>query len=174
MGMINKKFIGKYSDRYQYGDLSSEKAIFDNIKQYKEFLDENILYQIASWKSPRSKNKIKNNTKTFIKEVTEKAFSSKDERFIIEALTLLQGVQYAVASAILFFRFPAKYTIIDFRAWWTLKEACLLEEDFPGKIEFKHWEQYLRACRDISKKEKCSLRELDKALWQYSKENQRA
>jgi len=170
--MIYKNFIEKYSNRYQYGDLSSEKAIFDSIKQYKEFLDVKILYQIVSWKSPRSKNKVKNNTKTFIKEVTEKSFSSKDERFIIEALTLLQGVKYAVASAILFFRYPTKYTIIDYRAWWTLQKAGYIKEKFPGVIRYKHWEKYLNICRKISGNEGCTLRKLDKALWQYSKENQ--
>ena len=104
---------------------------------------------------------------------------SKNERFKIEVLTMLDGVGYRVASTILHFRFPDDYTIMDWRAWESLQDKKITRDESAGyklepkyniKDDFEHWMTYLAVCRNICKREKCSLRELDKALWQYSKE----
>ncbi len=59
-----------------------------------------------------------------------------------------------------------KYPIIDFRALWSL------QVNVPNKYTFEFWRKYVQYCRKIARENHVDLRILDKALWQYSKENQ--
>jgi hypothetical protein len=43
----------------------------------------------------------------------------------------------------------------------------------PKKYDFEFWWAYVQFCRQLSKKCVVSMRVLDRALWQYSKEIQR-
>jgi hypothetical protein len=44
--------------------------------------------------------------------------------------------------------------------------------DVPKKYDFKFWSAYTEACRKLSDETGVSMRTLDRALWQFSKENQ--
>jgi len=184
--MIDKSFINKYSIRYQYryhlakSGENLEAEIRRAMRKRPRRIDVHLLYKIVAWKAPRIKARVKLNEERLVKEITGISFSTKNERLRIEILTLLEGVSYRVASTVLHFRFPNKYTIMDFRAWESLqdsrltrgeKEGCKFSKRYKIADDFEHWTNYLQVCRRISKREKCSLRELDKALWQYSKED---
>jgi hypothetical protein len=78
------------------------------------------LERLAKWKSPRSAGHIKTNSDSYIKEITRFAFSVSTERATIEALTLLDGVQWPTASVILHFFHRDRYPILDYRALWSV------------------------------------------------------
>jgi hypothetical protein len=61
---------------------------------------------------------------------------------------------------------PKRYTILDFRALFSLG----VERSF-NSVGF--YLAYLAACRRIAAEAGVDLRTLDRALWQYSKENQK-
>ena len=95
------------------------------------------------------------------------ALSTQEERTKIEILTLLNGVNWPSASVILHFFHNDLYPILDFRALWSLGI-----EKVPAQYTFVFWWKYVSYCRKLSLKHNIDMRILDKALWQYSKENQ--
>lgn len=125
--MIDRTFIKNYSKKYQYryhlakSGENLEEEIRRTMRKRPRRIDVNLLYKIVAWKAPRIKARVKLNDARLVKEITGISFSTKNERFRIEILTLLNGVSYRVASTILHFRFPDKYTIMDFRAWESLQ-----------------------------------------------------
>jgi hypothetical protein len=74
--------------------------------------------------------------------------------------------KFTIASAIMTAVDPSRYTILDFRALFSLG----VERSF-NSVGF--YLAYLTACRRIASTAGVDLRTLDRALWQYSKENQK-
>ena len=72
------------------------------------------------------------------------------------------------ASTLLYFAFPDDYPILDVRALESL--GVRPRSTYP--VSF--WLEYLDACRKLARRAGVTLRTLDKALWQYSKELSRA
>ena len=168
---INLRFrieeINKYSRRYEYKIKDDE--ILDSIEIIKKrrYLKKNELYNLAYWKAPRSSGNIQKNDEMYIKEITKFALKSNNERARIESLTLLDGVSWPTASVILHFYHDEPYPILDFRAIWSVSL------ELPSKNNFEFWWNYVKYCRELAEKAKVDMRTLDKALWQYSKENQK-
>jgi hypothetical protein len=44
--------------------------------------------------------------------------------------------------------------------------------DVPSQYNFDFWWEYVEFCRELADTNNVSMRTLDQALWQYSKENQ--
>lgn len=124
--------------------------------------------QMCAWKSPRIKSRCKTNSEDYIKEVTAVALSSSNEQLRIQVLTLLFGVNWPTASVILHFCSKEPYPILDFRALWSLSI------NKPPLYNFQFWWAYTEFCRALAKSHSLTMRELDKALWQYSKSHQNA
>jgi hypothetical protein len=124
------------------------------------------LQVVAEWKSPRSAGHVQKNSSTFVEEVTGFALAARGERTRIESLRLLSGVSWPTASVILHFFHAAPYPIIDFRALYSVSM------EMPSQYSFNFWWSYVDYCRKLAARSKLSMRDLDKALWQYSKENQ--
>lgn len=130
------------------------------------------LKAVCLWKAPRASGHADKNTTGEVREITQVAFAAKCERVRIEALRLLHGVNYPTASVILHFFHREAYPIVDFRALWSLRIPQ------PPQYTFEFWWDYVNTCRRLFAKAQSrfpslTLRELDRALWQYSKENQR-
>ncbi|MBL7817621.1 MAG: hypothetical protein JNL70_21625 [Saprospiraceae bacterium] len=160
---FNRESLINLAGRFSYSKSDPE------IKRVG-FLTKEQFLEIAEWKSWRPKKWYQKNEAEFIEEVTKASFSATTERFRIESLTLLSGVDYPVASAILHFGCdPLKYPIIDFRTLWSLYSI----ENTQIKYGFDFWDKYRNDCLMLSTKYSLSIRELDKALWQYSSENQK-
>ncbi len=123
--------------------------------------------QICSWKSPRTKRYTKSNSAELVKFTTRLAYSSPCEQLRIEVLTLLKGVSWPVASALLHWGYQNKYPILDFRALWSLGF------DEPPTYNFEFWKAYRDHCTNLAQELGLSIRELDRALWMYSKDNQK-
>lgn len=102
-----------------------------------------------------------------MREITRFALKARSEKARIESLMILKGVSWPVASVILHFAFPDKYPILDFRAIWSLGW------EQQRQYNFDFWQKYVKELKKLAKKYRVSLRKLDKALWEYSKENQK-
>lgn len=69
-------------------------------------------------------------------------------------------------SVILHLYYREQYPILDFRALWSLSV------DVPGTYKFSFWWSYVEYCRGLAERTGFDMRTLDRALWQYSRENQ--
>ena len=121
---------------------------------------------LARWKSPRSEKRYAANSDDFVREVTRVALSTSSEQLRIEVLTLLNGVGWPTASTILHFSHREPYPILDFRALWSLGY------DVVPPYTFEFWLGYTTYTRAEAERYGLTMRELDKALWQFSKEHQ--
>jgi hypothetical protein len=120
---------------------------------------------IVCWKSPRRAALIDDNTDAELAKALRFAADIRtSEKPAVEILDGLRGVGVPVASAILTTIHPTKYTVIDFRALESLGVS-----KWDGSVNY--YLNYLRACSALAVKHKVTLRTLDRALWQWSKEN---
>ncbi len=157
--------IMHYAESYNYTDDNYVKNIGEKAKA-NGYLNRDDFLSLCYWKTPRSKNKCRLNSEDYIQEITQVAFSTNKDKLSIEILTLLNGVGWPTASAILHFCHTKKYPILDFRALYSLGVQV------PKQYDYEFWRQYTQECRTISENLKIDMRTLDRALWQYSKENQ--
>lgn len=119
---------------------------------------------VCAWKTARSRSKVATNTESAVVKATRQALSAADEATRMSALLELEGVGVPTASTLLYFAFPDDYPILDVRALESL--GVKPRSQYP--VSF--WLQYLTACRELARRRDVSIRTLDKALWQYSKE----
>ena len=158
--------IQDIASRYEY-QLSEEEltALRPNVLE-RGHLIKPELQKITYWKAPRSSGHTAKNPDDYVVEITSFAFSAKFERSRIEILTLLYGVSWPTASVILHFFHPDPYPIIDYRALWSMRLEA------PSYYHFDFWWTYVEFCRKLASRNGIDMRTLDRALWQYSKENQ--
>jgi len=119
---------------------------------------------LCAWKTPRSRPKIASNSDRNVVDATARAFATADEAARIGALLALNGVGVPTASTLLYFAFPDEYPILDVRALDSL--GVKSRSSYP--VSF--WLAYLEVCRSLARRSGVSLRTLDMALWQRSKE----
>jgi hypothetical protein len=119
---------------------------------------------VCAFKTARSTPKVALNTAAAVRVATGRALADPDEAVRMEALLALTGVGVPTASTLLYFAFPALYPILDVRALESL--GVKPRSTYP--IGF--WLDYLAACRGLAERCGVSIRTLDKALWQWSKE----
>ena len=152
----------------RYAD-SQDDPIIENVIPgvlKSRYLTKDNFLALCNWKTVRTRNLCRSNDSNFIKEISAIALNSNNEKIKIEALTLLDGVNYPTASTILHFSTKFKYPILDYLALWSLRT------EVPKKYTFDFWWAYTKYCRKLAGENGVSLRTLDRALWQYSKENQ--
>jgi hypothetical protein len=119
---------------------------------------------IFRWKTGgRGVSRLDRNTALEIEEALRLATAAQTERTAVAVLCGLFGVNVPVASAVLTAINPERYTIIDFRALESLGVT-----DYNATIDF--YLSYLGGCRVLAERHSVSLRTLDRALWQWSKE----
>ena len=170
---INRDEILRFNDRYDAAvrgtpDELIEEEMLSWFAQNK-YLDRGHLIELGRWKSQRALKQYLSeiNNDERVKELTSFSLASEDEFIRIMCPQLLKGVSWGVASVILHFAYPSRYMTIDFRAIWSLGW------DQPKFYTFDYWMKYIRHVRSLAEETGVSLRQLDKALWQYSKENQK-
>ncbi|MGH2894174.1 MAG: hypothetical protein ACRDPM_13060 [Solirubrobacteraceae bacterium] len=119
---------------------------------------------VCAWKTVRSTPKVATNVDGAVRAATRRALADPDEATRMQALVALNGVGVPTASTLLYFAFPALYPILDVRALEALGGKP--RSQYP--VSF--WLGYLEACRALAAQCGVSIRTLDKALWQWSKE----
>lgn len=158
------ELIGELGRRFAYEDdarclAAGAAARVRGHYTRREFIE------VCRWKTPRSGPRVAANTARAIADATGRVFASVDEATRMEALLQLGGVGVPTASTLLYFAFPSDYPILDVRALQSLGINRL-----TGSYSVKFWLEYLGACRRLASKHGVSIRTLDKALWQHSKE----
>jgi hypothetical protein len=99
-----------------------------------------------------------------ITDALQIAVNAKTERSAIAVLCGLDGVDVPVASAVMTAVNPARYTVIDFRAL-----EALGVKTADRSIDF--YLAYCAKCRELADEYRASIRDLDRALWQWSMEH---
>ena len=158
--------IAEFAGNYEYSISDVDLAQYAQEIQAKGYLTKTDLERVAKWKSPRSAGHISKNSEEYVKAVTAIALQTDNEQLRIESLTLLDGVGLPTASVILHFYHKDRYPILDSRALWSLSL------DDSEKYSFEFWWNYTVICRSLATENQLDMRTLDKAIWQYSKENQ--
>ena len=131
-----------------------------------EYSKEHLL-TIYKWKTRnRGKSRLDWNSAAEIREALCLAASAKEPRTAIAILTGLSGVNVPVASAIMTAMRPNKYTILDFRALEALGSRT-------KNRSLRSYLCYLEYCTTLSQKWGLPLRDLDHALWDWSKHRKR-
>jgi hypothetical protein len=119
------------------------------------------LEAICRWKSPRRVGLLDNNTDVEIEQALRRAIAAAGIKQSVCSLTKLAGVGVKMASAILTAIDPERYTVLDFRALEALGERDTDDVDF--------YVLYVEACQRMAKSYGVTLRDFDRANWQWSK-----
>jgi hypothetical protein len=115
------------------------------------------------WKTRgRGKNRLLLNSEDEIREALRLAAKAEQARSAIAVLTGLYGVNIPVASAIATAIHPDRFTIIDFRALHALGHKKV-DNSLPFYLAYRGY------CIELAAEWNLSLRNLDRALWQWSK-----
>ena len=154
--------ILEHRDRYRQNgaEMQRERAAFESGKKIAAgHAEPENLGAIIDWKSSRPKRRIMTgNTADEIAEALRVAVSAKQARTAVGVLYGLNGVDVAMASAILTAIDPEMYTVIDWRALNALgvKKSWLTVDDYL---------EYLDFCKAKAGELGVRLRDLDQALW---------
>lgn len=130
------------------------------------YLDKAAFLELCYWKTRRTQKRCAENSEEFIQATSRIALSTPCEELRIKILLVLNGVSWSTASVILHFGYDNRYPILDYRALWSVGIKM------PPSYNFELWDAYAKFFRDQSHRYGVSPRILDRALWQYSKENQ--
>lgn len=120
------------------------------------------LVALCRWRNPMAQRLVSGNSEEAVAAATSAALAADHERARLTSLTGLHGVTVPSASVLLHFAFPQRYPIIDTRALEALGEPA--REQYP----VSYWVEYAAYCRRLAARVGLTLRQLDKALWQYS------
>lgn len=125
------------------------------------------LETIVRWKSPRRLKLISENSDLEISDALHLAICAAEPRSAFAVLMGLRGVGTPMASAILTAIDQEHYTVIDYRALQTLG-VPEVETDLNFYLL-----DYLPECKRLAHEAGVDLRTLDRALWSWSKEQEK-
>ena len=136
------------------------------------YLTEDEFIKIVKWKAPRVAGRATINSEADVESATQDAFASalaEDTCTAAWRLCSLRWVGVRMASAILAVFSPCQYTVMDRRAWASLKTLGLLEEHgLAGWMSLdseRTYQAYVDACRAIAQEYQVDLRTLDRCLY---------
>ena len=148
--------------RYEYGGDADALKAGQRIAR-GDFSRAN-LEMIFRWKTGgRGISRLSRNSESEICDALELAVNAKTERAALAVLCGLTGIDVPVASAVLTAIDPERYTVLDYRAL----ESLGVELSW---YTYEFYLTYLDECRKLAGQNSVSLRNLDRALWQWSKE----
>jgi hypothetical protein len=159
--------IEAFAGRFPSSDETRLVTVGASVRRRGHYTRDEFI-EVCAWKTPRSRPRVAANSEAAVVDATRRALQADDEAIRIGALLGLHGVGVPTASTLLFVAFPADYPILDVRALESL--GVKPRSTYP--VSF--WLAYLEACRTLARQAGVSIRTLDKALWQRSKEISRA
>lgn len=154
-----------YSAKYTYELEASLEKLIPTVHR-QGFLTKEQLLTLGRWKSNRITHHLVKNREELVQETTALALATKSVRLAPQILMAMDGVGLPVASALLHWFHKDVFPILDFRALWSLGI------EMPRVYSLGFWESYVTQWREVQTEWGCDKRELDRALWQYSKEHQ--
>jgi hypothetical protein len=156
--------IAALASRFGYADDARLLAVGAAARARGHYTREEFI-AVCAWKTTRSRSKVAANSERSVVETTRRALATANEEARMNALLELQGVGVPTASTLLYCAFPTDYPILDVRALESL--GVKPRSQYP--VNF--WLAYLSFCREFARSCAVSIRTLDKALWQHSKES---
>jgi hypothetical protein len=163
---FDRNQIPQWASRYSYpSENLIETDVGPRAKLNGYFTREDFL-KLCRWKAPRAERHYIQNKDADIRAVTALSTATEDERLRICVLMSLHGVNWPMASVLLHFSGRDRYPVLDFRALWSLNV------DKPTFYTFDYWWEYTLFCRRLADEAGVTMRILDRALWQHSKELQ--
>jgi hypothetical protein len=157
--------LSRWADRYSYPSDAEIEKIGASARA-RGYLERDEFLELCRWKTPRSQPRCEANSEEFVREVTRAAFGTRNAEFKVRVLLLLDGVGWPTASVILHLCDDDRYPILDVRALWSVGVRR------PPPYTFPLWWEYTYFVRGVSDRTGLSMRAIDRALWQYSKERQ--
>ncbi len=155
-----------WSRRYSYADDDVEVREIGERSRLAGFLTRDDFLSLCEWKTRgRPRRHYIRNSEDAVRRQTAIALTSSEEETRIRSLNALHGVSWPTASVFLHFAHKDPYPILDVRALWSLQ--C--ERSY---YTFDFWQAYVQACRALAVDCGVSMRDLDRALWEYSSVNQ--
>ena len=158
--------IDALAARFPAGDDGRLREVGVAVRERGYYTREEFI-EVCAWKTVRSRPKVSGNSDAAVVRATGVAMGTEDESVRMTALLELDGVGVPTASTLLYCAFPDHYPILDVRALESL--GVKPRSQYP----LSFWLGYLEACRELAQQAAVSLRTLDKALWQHSKERSR-
>ena len=162
---FQEKSLRHWASRYPADDDPEVVDVAAARARSRGYLTKPEFLRLCRWKTPRSRQACLRNSAGLVAEATRIALSAKNEELKIGALRVLDGVEWPTASVILHLCDRAPYPILDVRALWSLGYRR------PPRYTFDFWWSYTRFTRDLARRNRCTMRDVDRALWQYSKEH---
>lgn len=154
----------------RFPDLDGDRRRTDSLRadvQARGHLTRPEFLEICAWKSPRSKPHCARNSEQTVRTITRAALASEDDALKMDLLRELEGVEWPTASTILHVCDRRPFPILDVRAVWSLGYSK------PPRYTMEFWLAYVAFTRDLADRTGLSIRTVDQALWQYSKERQK-
>lgn len=158
--------IPHWAGRYAY---PGEDSIVDEVgpaSKDRGYMTRKEFLHLCRWKTPRSQPLCAKNPAARVREATEIALATDDERAKMYILRSLVGVEWPTASVIVHFCDKRPYPILDYRALWSVGYPK------PPAYTFDFWLTYTVFTRELARSTGYDMRTVDRALWQYSKEHQ--
>jgi hypothetical protein len=121
---------------------------------------------MCRWKSPRARLLWEANSSARIRAVSRAVLSTRSEPRRMALLTELSGVGVPMASAILTLIDPARYGVLDIRAWQILFAIGSVDANRRGQgFTIAQWERYLTALRHHARRLHVSARIVEYTLF---------
>ncbi len=168
--MFRLRFSPVDLPRWAKAFTDSQAAVIDEVSagaRARGVLTRPEFLALCRWKTPRTQPRCATNTAAQIREATQVALGTGDERAKIYILRTLAGVGWPTASVILHFCDTRPYPVLDYRALWSLGYAR------PPAYTFEFWSAYTDFTRALARSTGHDMRTVDRALWQYGKQHQR-
>jgi hypothetical protein len=138
------------------------------------YLTREELEKVCRWKSARAIHLINRNSVVRVRTATRRALTTRSERRRLEALTTLDGVSVAMASAILTLLNPRRYGVIDIRVWQLLYAVGEVTKKSGGVgFNFNNWYQFLMKLRYFAKQLGVGARDIERSLFFAHQANQK-
>jgi hypothetical protein len=172
---FDRHFVSRWGRRYS--NTAKEQELLTKVGPAvarRGYYTVDELAKVGEWKSPRIRSRLARNSAADVEDITRVALAAP-ERLQHRVLGLLHGVRDPVASAALTIWAPDRHTVLDFRAVEALDalhRSRELSETLPEHEpdSLPDYVDYLECCRRIAGRLGVGLRDLDRALWQWSKE----
>ena len=162
---FNAEDVETLQSRY---DKSYDQKLVDIVRpaRDRQYLTKAELAILGDWKSPRIRSRLARNSEDEVRVVTQMALETSSVKLAVHIPQALVGVGMPVASTILHWFHKDPFPILDFRALWSLGFNTL------PVYSLDFWEDYVACIRKLQVSWDFDIRTIDRALWQYSKENQ--
>lgn len=166
---LTSGFVALWCGRYLEEELSSREIdLLERVgpdMRRRSCASRQDLVEVVRWKSPRALRRLDANSDEDIADITRLAFAAP-ARLRHRVLLLLGGIGRPVASAVLTVWDPSAYTVLDFRAVGALFRLRELASPQVTDIEYG---TYVELCLRLAESVRVSPRDLDRALWKWSK-----